>query len=165
MLITGDPGRVGDYPDATAVFDVDSIGLTNVVSRLNHGSDVGGQAIGAPTAFHVGVSINPAAHNLDEELRRFEYKVEAGAEFVITRPVFDVDAFERLLKRIEHARLPVIAGVFPFESARNAEFMANEVPGVRVPDALVDRMRRADGVDAATGEGCLLYTSTSPRDS
>ncbi len=129
MLITGDPGRVGDYPDATAVFDVDSIGLTNVVSRLNHGCDVGGQAIGAPTAFHIGVSVNPAASNLDEELRRFDYKVEAGAEFVVTRPIFDVAAFERFLKRIEAARLPVVAGIFPFESVRNAEFMANEVPG------------------------------------
>ena len=96
LLVTGDPGRVGDYPDATAVFDVDSIGLTNVVSRLNHGCDVGGQAIGAPTGFHIGVSVNPAAPNLDEELRRFEYKVEAGAEFVVTRPVFDVGGFERV---------------------------------------------------------------------
>ncbi len=159
MLMTGDPGRVGDYPDATAVFDVDSIGLTNVVARLNHGCDVGGQAIGAPTAFHIGVSINPAAQNLDEELRRFEYKVEAGAEFVITRPVFDVAAFERLLKRIEHAKLPILAGVFPFESARNAEFMANEVPGVRVPDALIERMRRADGADAAAREGIAIARS------
>jgi methionine synthase I (cobalamin-dependent)/5,10-methylenetetrahydrofolate reductase len=156
LLITGDPGRVGDYPDATAVFDVDSIGLTNVVSRLNHGCDVGGQTIGAPTAFHIGVSINPGAHNLDEELRRFDYKVEAGAEFVVTRPVFDVAAFERLVKRIEHARLPVIAGVFPFESARNAEFMANEVPGVRVPDAILERMRRADGADDAVREGVAI---------
>jgi homocysteine S-methyltransferase len=135
---------------------VDSIGLTNVVSRLNHGCDVGGQAIGAPTAFHLGVSINPAAQNLDEELRRFEYKVEAGAEFVMTRPVFDVAAFEHLLKRIEHARLPVLAGVFPFESVRNAEFMANEVPGVRVPDALIERMRAADGADAAAREGIAI---------
>ena len=153
LLITGDPGRVGDYPDATAVFDVDSIGLTNVVSRLNHGCDVGGQAIGAPTAFHIGVSVNPAASNLDEELRRFDYKVEAGAEFVLTRPVFDVAQFERFLKRIEAARLPVVAGVFPFESARNAEFMANEVPGVRVPDALMERMRRADGGRRRRGRG------------
>ncbi len=159
LLITGDPGRVGDYPDATAVFDVDSIGLTNVVSRLNHGSDVGGQAIGAPTAFHIGVSINPAAHNLDEELRRFEYKVEAGAEFVMTRPIFDVAGFERVLKRLEPSRLPVIAGVFPFESARNAEFMANEVPGVRVPDELIDRMRRADGASAAAAEGIAIARS------
>jgi methionine synthase / methylenetetrahydrofolate reductase (NADH) len=156
MLVTGDPGRVGDYPDATAVFDVDSIGLTNVVARLNQGCDVGGQAIGAPTAFHIGVSINPAALNMDEELRRFEYKVEAGAEFVLTRPVFDVRGFETLLKRIEGARLPVIAGVFPFESVRNAEFMANEVPGVRVPDPLLERMRRADGPDAAAGEGIAI---------
>jgi homocysteine S-methyltransferase len=156
MLVTGDPGRVGDYPDATAVFDVDSIGLTNVVSRLNQGCDVGGQTIGAPTGFHVGVSVNPAASNMDQELRRFEYKVEAGAEFVVTRPIFDVRGFEQFLTRIEHARLPVVAGVFPFESARNAEFMANEVPGVRVPDALLDRMRRADGQQAAAGEGIAI---------
>ncbi len=128
MLVTGDPGRVGDYPDATAVFDVDSIGLTNVVSRLNQGFDVGGQGIGTPTAFHVGVSVNPAAPNLDHELRRFDYKVEAGAEFVVTRPIFDAPAFETFLKRIEGARLPIVAGVFPFESARNAEFVANELP-------------------------------------
>jgi homocysteine S-methyltransferase len=156
LLITGDPGRVGDYPDATAVFDVDSIGLTNVVARLNHGCDVGGQAIGAPTAFHLGVSFNPAASNLDEELRRFEYKVEAGAEFILTRPVFDVPGFERVLNRIESARLPIVAGLFPFESARNAEFMANEVPGVRVPEALMERMRRADGPEAAAAEGIAI---------
>jgi homocysteine S-methyltransferase len=156
MLITGDPGRVGDYPDATVVFDVDSIGLTNVVARLNRGCDVGGQSIGAPTGFHIGVSVNPVASNLDEEFRRFEYKVEAGAEFVVTRPVFDVGAFESFLKRIESARLPVVAGIFPFESARNAEFMANEVPGVRVPDALIERMRRAGDSEAAAREGVAI---------
>jgi methionine synthase / methylenetetrahydrofolate reductase (NADH) len=156
MLITGDPGRVGDYPDATAVFDVDSIGLTNVVARLNQGSDVGGQAIGPPTAFHIGVSINPAAQNLDDELRRFDYKVEAGAEFVVTRPVFDLRGFEALLKRIQGAGLPVVAGVFPFESVRNAEFMANEVPGIHVPGALLERMRSADGPEAAAGEGIAI---------
>jgi methionine synthase / methylenetetrahydrofolate reductase (NADH) len=156
LLITGDPGRVGDYPDATAVFDVDSIGLTNVVSRLNRGCDVGGQAIGAPTSFHVGVSVNPGASNVDHELRRFDYKVEAGAEFVITRPVFDLRAFEPFLARISQAKLPIVAGLFPFESARNAEFMANEVPGVRVPEALLERMRRADGPDAAAAEGIAI---------
>jgi homocysteine S-methyltransferase len=156
LLITGDPGRVGDYPDATAVFDVDSIGLTNVVSRFNHGCDLGGQPIGAPTGFHIGVSANPAASNLDEELRRFDYKVEAGAEFVLTRPIFDVSKFERFLRRIEHAHLPVIAGLFPFESTRNAEFLANEVPGVHVPEALMDRMRRADGHAAAAAEGIKI---------
>jgi methionine synthase I (cobalamin-dependent)/5,10-methylenetetrahydrofolate reductase len=161
LLITGDPGRVGDYPDATAVFDVDSIGLTNVVARFNHGSDMGGQPIGAPTGFHIGVSANPAASNLDEELRRFDYKVEAGAEFVVTRPVFDLVVFERFLKRIEHAHLPVIAGIFPFESARNAEFMANEVPGIRVPDHLMERMRRADGQTAAEAEGIQIAREIS----
>src|SRR5205085_4195074 len=105
MLVTGDPGRVGDYPGATAVFDVDSIGLTNVVSRLNRGCDVGGQSIGAPTAFHIGVMVNPVASNLDQELKRFEYKVEAGAEFVVTRPIFDVAAFERFFQRVESTRL------------------------------------------------------------
>jgi methionine synthase / methylenetetrahydrofolate reductase (NADH) len=156
MLVTGDPGRVGDYPDATAVFDVDSIGLTNVVSRLNRGCDVGGQTIGAPTGFHIGVSVNPAAPNMDQELRRLEYKVEAGAEFIVTRPVFDVAAFERFLKRVEFARLPVVAGLFPFESTRNAEFMANEVPGVRVPDAMLERMRRTGDADAASQEGIAI---------
>jgi homocysteine S-methyltransferase len=102
------------------------------------------------------VSVNPAASNVDQELRRFEYKVEAGAEFVVTRPIFDLANFERFLKRIEPARLPVIAGVFPFDSVRNAEFVANEVPGVRVPEALMDRMRRADGHDAAAAEGISI---------
>ena len=156
MLVTGDPGRVGDYPDATAVFDVDSIGLTNAVSRLNHGCDIGGQTIGAPTSFHIGVSVNPAASNVDQELRRFDYKVEAGAEFVVTRPIFALRGFERFAKRIEDARLPIVAGVFPFESARNAEFMANEVPGVRVPEPLLDRMRRADGLERAAQEGIAI---------
>jgi len=156
MLVTGDPGRVGDYPDATAVFDVDSIGLTNVVSRLNRGCDVGGQTIGAPTGFHIGVSVNPAASNIEQEMRRFEYKVEAGAEFVVTRPIFDVGAFERFVRRIESARLPIIAGVLPFESARNDEFLANEVPGVRVPEALLERMRRADGQERAAAEGIAI---------
>jgi methionine synthase I (cobalamin-dependent)/5,10-methylenetetrahydrofolate reductase len=163
LLITGDPGRVGDYPDATAVFDIDSIGLTNVVSRLNHGCDIGGQAIGAPTAFHIGVSLNPAASNLDEELRRFDYKVEAGAEFVLTRPIFDVSNFERVLKRIDSARLPVVAGIFPFDSVRNAEFMANEVPGGRVPESLMDRLRRADGLDAAAAEGVVIAREIAQR--
>jgi homocysteine S-methyltransferase len=156
LLITGDPGRVGDYPDATAVFDVDSIGLTNVVARLNCGRDIGGQPIGTPTSYHIGVSFNPAAPNLDEELRRLQYKVEAGAEFVVTRPVFDVAAFEELVPRLEAVRLPIIAGVLPFESARNAEFVANEVPGVRVPEALLERMRQADGPGAAAAEGVAI---------
>jgi homocysteine S-methyltransferase len=163
LLVTGDPGRVGDYPDATAVFDVDSIGLTNVVARLNRGCDVGGQSIGMPTGFHIGVSVNPGAPNMEQELRRFEYKVEAGAEFVVTRPIFDVSAFAPFLARIEAARLPVIAGVFPFESARNAEFMANEVPGVRVPDALIERMRRTSSAEEASREGVSIAREIAQR--
>lgn len=154
--ITGDVRKIGDIPDATAVFDVDSVGLTHVLSRLNHGLDIAGQPIGEPTALLAGVMVNPAAADLDRELRRFAYKVEAGAEFVVTRPVFDVAAFERFLGRIAHLRLPVIAGVWPFDSALNAEFMANEVPDVAVPAALVERMRAAAGPDAARAEGAKI---------
>ena len=155
MLVTGDPGRVGEFPDATAVFDVDSIGLTNLVSRLNQGCDVGGQPIGAPARFHIGVSVNPSAPNLDDELRRFDYKVEAGAEFIVTRPVFDIAAFDAFFKRIGSAGLPVVAGILPFESARHAEFFANEVPGTSVPEALLDRMRRARPQEASA-EGVTI---------
>ena len=150
--ITGDVRSLGDIPDATAVFDVDSIGLTNVINRLNYGLDIGGQSIGEPTCFHTGVMVNPS-RDLDQELRRLEYKVEAGAEFAVTRPVFDVAAFERFLTRVAPMRLPIIVGIWPFESALNAEFMANEVPGVTVPDAIVERMRRTTSVEAAAAEG------------
>jgi homocysteine S-methyltransferase len=150
--ITGDVRNLGDIPDATAVFDVDSIGLTNVINRLNHALDIGGQSIGEPTSFHTGVMVNPS-RDLDQELRRLEFKVEAGAEFAVTRPVFDVAAFERFLKRVEPMRLPIIVGIWPFESALNAEFMANEVPGVTVPDAIVERMRTTTSAEAAAAEG------------
>ena len=154
--ITGDVRKIGDYPDATAVFDVDSIGLTHVMSRLNHGLDVAGQPIGEPAALLAGVMVNPAAVDLDRELRRFEYKVEAGAEFVVTRPIFDVAAFERFLTRIAHLHIPVIAGLWPFDSALNAEFMANEVPDVVVPVTLVERMRAAVGAEQAVAEGAKI---------
>ncbi|MGD9903165.1 MAG: bifunctional homocysteine S-methyltransferase/methylenetetrahydrofolate reductase [Vicinamibacterales bacterium] len=153
--ITGDVRRIGDYPDATAVFDVDSIGLMHVMRRLNHGLDVAGQPIGAPTALLSGVMVNPAAADLDRELRRFEYKLEAGAEFAVTRPVFDLAAFERFLERTAHRRVPILAGLWIFDSALNAEFMANEVPDVVVPEALVARMRAASGA-AAADEGVRI---------
>ena len=156
LVVTGDPPKLGDYPDATAVFDVDSIGLANMVARLNAGLDIGGQPIGHPTAFHIGVALNPGALNLDEELRRFAYKVEAGAEFAITQPVFDADEFRAFMARIQDHRLPILAGIMPLESARHAEFMANEVPGVRVPDAVVERMRRADADGRAADEGLAI---------
>jgi homocysteine S-methyltransferase len=156
LIITGDPPKIGDYPDATAVFDVDSIGLTNVVARLNRGLDIGGQPIGQPTAFHIGVAANPGALNLDEEVRRFQYKVEAGAEFAITQPVFDVQEFSAFLGRIGGARIPILVGITPLESLRHAEFMANEVPGVRVPEAIVNRMRRAETDGRAAAEGIVI---------
>jgi len=160
IVLTGNAGMVGDYPDATVVFDVDSVGLTNVVSRLNHGLDIGGQSIGQPTAFHVGVMVNPGAESLDAEIRRFEYKVEAGAEFAVTRPVFDPGTFERCFKRIESVRIPILAGLWPFESALNAEFMANEVPGVRVPDDVLRRMRSAQDGAAAAAQGIAIARET-----
>jgi homocysteine S-methyltransferase len=156
MIITGDPPRMGDYPDATAVLDVDSIGLTNVVSRLNRGLDIGGKGIGQPTGFHIGVGLNPSALNVEEELRRFEYKVQAGAEFAITQPVFDVTEFSAALKRVSGHGIPIVAGLTPLESLRHAEFMANEVPGVRVPEAILDRMRRAEAAGCAAAEGLAI---------
>ncbi len=154
--ITGDVALLGDIPDATAVFDVDSIGLTNVMTRLNHGLDIGGQPIGAPTALHVGVMVNPGTDDLDSELRRFEYKVEAGAEFAVTRPVFDPGTFERFLARIEGFRIPILVGLWPFDSVRNAEFMANEMPGIAVPDALMGRMRACHDDPSAAAEGVRI---------
>ena len=159
VSVTGNARMVGDYPDATAVFDVDSVGLTNVITRLNHGLDIGGQGIGAPTAFHLGVMVNPGAENLDSEVRRFEYKVEAGAEFAITRPVFDAATFERLHARIASAGIPILAGLRPFERVIDAEFMANEVPGVRVPDQVLERMRAAKDAEAAA-QGIAIARDT-----
>jgi len=160
LLITGDPPKMGPYPDATAVFDIDSIGLTNLANRLNHGLDPGGNPIGEPTAFTIGVGANPGAPDTAHELNRFYWKVEAGAEYAITQPVFDA---EQLLSFIEEIRkrnvwIPIVAGIWPLVSARNAEFLANEVPGVVVPPAIVDRMRRASnrGKEFALAEGIAI---------
>jgi homocysteine S-methyltransferase len=143
LIITGDPPKMGPYPDATAVFDIDSIGLTNMVNKLNHGLDLGNNPIGEPTAFSIGVGVNPGAINLDEEIRRFEWKVEAGAEYAITQPVYDTEQLQVFLDKITPVRIPIIAGIFPLVSSRNAEFMHNEVPGVRVTQDVLDRMRIA----------------------
>ncbi len=156
LLVTGDPPKLGDYPDATAVFDVDSIGLTHMARRLNRGVDVGGNSIKEPTAFCIGVGSNPGALDLDREVSRFEWKVDAGAEFAITQPVFDLDVFHQFLKRIEHVRIPIVAGIWPLASFRNAEFMNNEVPGVEVPDSVLERMARADTKEAARAEGIAI---------
>ena len=158
LLITGDPPKMGPYPNATAVFDIDAIGLTNLVSQLNRGLDPGGNAIGAPTKFTIGVGVNPAALDPAHELKRFEWKVEAGAEYAITQPVFDVNQLEKFLKTIEHTRIPIVAGIWPLVSLRNAEFLANEVPGVVVPPRVIERMRGASAKskDHGVAEGIAI---------
>jgi methionine synthase I (cobalamin-dependent)/5,10-methylenetetrahydrofolate reductase len=155
ICITGDPPKMGNYPDATAVFDVDSIGLVNIVHSLNRGLDIGGNPIGTGTAFVIGVGANPGLTDLDEEIRRFEYKVQAGAEYVVTQPVFDLRLLENFLRRIEHCRIPVVAGIWPLVSVRNAEFMKNELR-VSVPDSIIERMARAQTPEAARADGVAI---------
>ena len=152
ICITGDPPKLGNYPDATAVFDVDAIGLVNVVHNLNRGVDIGGNSIGSPTGFVIGVGANPGVPNIDEEIRRFEYKVEAGADYAVTQPVFDVDLLEQFLRRVEHLHIPVFAGIWPLTSVRNAEFMKNELR-VSVPESIISRMAAATTSEAARAEG------------
>jgi homocysteine S-methyltransferase len=155
ICITGDPPRMGTYPDATAVFDVDSIGLVNIVHNLNHGLDIGGNPIGSKTDLVIGVGANPGALNLEEEIRRTRWKVEAGAEYIVTQPVFDLSLLERFLERIESFRIPVLAGIWPLTSLRNAEFMVNELR-VPVPDEYLARMRAAETPDQARNEGVRI---------
>jgi homocysteine S-methyltransferase len=165
LLITGDPPKMGPYPEATAVFDIDSIGLTNMASLMNRGLDLGGNPFGEPTKFTIGVGVNPGHLDLEYELRRLEWKVKAGAEYAITQPVFDVRLLENFLRRIEHMNLPIVAGIWPLLSYRNAQFMNNEVPGVSVPDDVIERMRIASdkGKEFALHEGVTLARETLER--
>ena len=158
LLITGDPPKMGPYPSATAVFDIDAIGLTNLVRNLNHGRDPGDNSIGAGTRFVIGVGVNPAPIDLEHELKRFAWKVEAGAEFAVTQPVFNPAQLENFLRRTEGARVPIVAGIWPLVSVRNAEFLANEVPGVSVPVEVIDRMRKASdkSKEHAVAEGITI---------
>jgi homocysteine S-methyltransferase len=155
LCLTGDPPKLGNYPDATAVYDVDAIGLVNIVRRLNHGLDIGGNPIGASTGFTIAVAANPGVPDLDHEVRRFAWKVEAGAEYGITQPVFDLRVLETFLKRIEGFRIPIVAGIWPLTSLRNAEFMKNDLR-VSVPDEVLLRMQRASTPDAARAEGIRI---------
>jgi len=155
ICITGDPPRMGTYPEATAVFDVDAIGLVNIVNNLNHGLDIGGNPMGSQTALLIGVGVNPGALNMDEEIRRFEWKVQAGAEYVVTQPVFDLALLEQFLKHIEHVKIPVICGIWPLTSYRNAEFMVNELR-VPVPEPFMERMRQVDNAGKARQEGVAI---------
>ncbi|MEP6496242.1 MAG: methylenetetrahydrofolate reductase, partial [bacterium] len=158
LVVTGDPPKMGPYPDATAVFDVDSIGLTNLITNLNRGLDPGGNSIGQPTRYAIGVGVNPVAIDPVEELRRFNWKVDAGAQFAITQPVFDADQLEQFVRRVGDNHIPIVAGIWPLVSVRNAEFLANEVPGVSVPDAIISRMRRANekSKEHAVAEGIAV---------
>ncbi|MGB9147136.1 MAG: bifunctional homocysteine S-methyltransferase/methylenetetrahydrofolate reductase [Acidobacteriaceae bacterium] len=155
LCLTGDPPKLGNYPDATAVYDVDAIGLVNIVRRLNHGLDIGGNPIGASTGFTIAVAANPGVPDIDYEVRRFAWKVEAGAEYGITQPVFDLRILEAFLKRIESFRIPVVAGIWPLTSLRNAEFMKNDLR-VSIPDEILLRMQRASTPELARAEGIRI---------
>ena len=155
LCLTGDPPKLGNYPDATAVFDVDAIGLVNIVRRLNYGLDIGANAIGASTNFTIGVAANPGVPDIENELRRFAYKVEAGAEYSITQPVFDLKLLESFLERIKEFRIPVIAGIWPLTSLRNAEFMKNDLR-VSMPEEIMLRMAQCATPDAARKEGIKI---------
>jgi methionine synthase I (cobalamin-dependent)/5,10-methylenetetrahydrofolate reductase len=155
LCLTGDPPKLGNYPDATAVFDVDSIGLVNMLRRLNHGLDIGSNSIGASTNFTIGIAANPGVPDIEHELQRFKYKVEAGAEYAITQPVFDLRLLVSFLERIEQFRIPVIAGIWPLTSLRNAEFMKNDLR-VSMPEEIMLRMAQADTSETARREGILI---------
>lgn len=155
LCLTGDPPKMGNYPDATAVFDVDAIGLVNIVRGLNHGLDIGRNPIGESTGFTLSVAANPGVPDIEHEVRRFEYKVEAGAEFCITQPVFDLRLLEEFLRRIEGFRIPVIAGIWPLTSLRNAEFMKNDLR-VSMPDEIMARMANTSSPEAARAEGVRI---------
>ena len=155
LLVTGDPPKLGDYPNATGVFDVDAIGLTNMVHALNGGVDLGNKVMSEPTAISIGVGVNPGHQDFAYEMKRFRYKVEAGAEWAITQPVFDIDALRRFLDFLdqESIKIPIIAGIWPLLSYKNAVFMNNEVPGVVIPDRYIERMGRFKDPESSKKEG------------
>jgi len=155
LCLTGDPPKLGNYPDATAVFDVDAIGLVNVVRNLNCGLDIGKNSIGESTGFTIAVAANPGVPDIEQEVRRFAYKVEAGAEYAITQPVFDLRVLEEFLRRIEQFRIPVIAGIWPLTSLRNAEFMKNDLR-VTMPEKVMERMAEAKTPELARAEGVKI---------
>jgi homocysteine S-methyltransferase len=162
LIVTGDAPTMGPYPDTTVVFDIDSIGLTNVVHRLNQGLDPGGSTIGDPTRWVIGVGVNHAAADPERELKRFYWKVDAGADFAITQPVFDAEPLAAFLDQVREFRIPLLAAIRPLRSLRHAEFLANEVPGVSVPVRVLDRMRAAQarGDEAAAAEGIAIARET-----
>jgi homocysteine S-methyltransferase len=156
LAITGDPPKLGDYPDATAVYDVDSIGLIRIMSHLNNGCDLAGNPIGPPLGIHIGCGADPSKPDMDKEVRRLEEKVRAGAEYIMTQPVYDPATVERFLGLIRHLDTPVLIGILPLYSHRNAEFLHNEVPGMSIPDDIRERMRKAGSGERAQAEGVAI---------
>jgi homocysteine S-methyltransferase len=156
LAITGDPPKLGDYPDATAVYDVDSIGLIRIMDNLNHGADLAGNLMGPALAIHVGCGADPSKPDMEKEVRRLEEKVKAGAEYVMTQPVYDPRTLERFLSLIAHLDVPVLVGILPLYSHRNAEFLHNEVPGMSIPDDIRERMRVAGSGERAQLEGVRI---------
>jgi 5,10-methylenetetrahydrofolate reductase len=163
LLTTGDPAPQTAYADATSVFEVDAIGLLNMASSLNRGLDIGGQSLDAPTRFHIGAAVNPFSPDLDAEWRRLDFKIEAGAEYLLTPPIFDLEAFDSALPRLKSAGIPIIAGLVALDSVRQAEFHASEVSGVRLPDALLERLRQAQD-PVAVGHEWSVATAKALRD-
>lgn len=165
LIITGDPPKVGDYPDVTGVFDVDSIGLTQMASNLNRGRDIGGNPIDPPAGILIGVGANPCAVEPGREHDRFQRKVDAGAEYAITQPIFDADALFRFLDKISGMprTIPIVAGIWPLTSYKNAEFMKNEVPGVEVPDSILERMRTCESREEGAAMGIEIAREISER--
>lgn len=160
LIITGDPPKVGDYPDATAVFDVEAVGLTRIVHNLNHGVDIGNNPIGKPTGYYIGVGANPDAIDQEREIDRFFRKAKAGADFAITQPVFDVESLLSFMEKVKETNIPIIAGVWPLVSYRNAEFMKHEVPGVYVPDEILERMKKHTTKEDSAQEGIKIARET-----
>jgi len=156
LAITGDPPKLGDYPDATAVYDVDSIGLIRIMSHLNHGCDLAGNPIGPALGIHIGCGADPSKPDHDKEIRRLEEKIKAGAEYIMTQPVYDPATVEQFLGSIRHLDVPVLIGILPLYSHKNAEFLHNEVPGMTIPDDIRERMRKAGSGEAAHSEGVSI---------
>ena len=156
LAITGDPPKLGDYPDATAVYDVDSIGLIRIMDHLNHGCDLAGNLIGPPLGLHIGCGADPSKPDMEKEIRRLEQKVAAGAEYIMTQPIYDAAHLERFLAAVKHLNTPILVGLLPLYSHKNAEFLHNEVPGMRIPDDIRERMRKAGSGDEAKLEGVKI---------
>jgi len=156
LIITGDPPKLGDYPDATAVYDVDSIGLVRIVNNMNHGLDVGSNPLKGTTGFTIGVGANPGAIDLETEIKRFFQKIDAGAEFVLTQPVYEPSLLEKFLELTRVAEIPILVGILPLTSFKNAEFLHNEVPGMQIPPAVLEKMRKAPGGEKARQMGVSI---------